>query len=311
MQEKTVREYQSIASHFYATRIRGEVTSRNIISALKQSAHHYRPGYFRRLKNALRIDQHIKGFHKTAKLISKTKNPVTSGEGGLAILQKPKRKQPRVKHVSHSDFVKLATAAKEKKDYQLLAALKIAQTLGCRPAEMESIEFLGGNTINIKSVKKIENEHGDDVRGLDRQILLTEKIYGKVQSWCRIVHSTEHGKSGRMSILQGRLKRLTRKVYPRRKKHITFYSFRHQKGSDLKASGMSRIEIAYLMGHQSTESIEVYGNRRCASEMLTPLKPGVTIAEIVKLVRENHREPLSNLNKQLLCKNNNKESRKL
>lgn len=35
-------------------------------------------------------------------------------------------------------------------------------------------------------------------------------------------------------------------------------------GSDLKASGLSRTEVAYIMGHQSTESVDRYGNAKTA-----------------------------------------------
>ena len=33
-------------------------------------------------------------------------------------------------------------------------------------------------------------------------------------------------------------------------------------GSELKASGLSRRQVAYAMGHQATESVNQYGNRR-------------------------------------------------
>ncbi|MEQ8288728.1 MAG: site-specific integrase [Gammaproteobacteria bacterium] len=306
MLEKTVLEYQSIASHFYKNRIRGELTPRNLIRALEQSAHHYRPNYFRRLKNAIRIDQESKGFKKTAKLVSEIQNPVTCGEGGLAGLLEPKEKQPRVKNVSQADFIKLASAAKDKKDRALLAAIKIAYTLGCRPAEMETIQFLGGNTVNIVGAKKIEDENGTG-RGLDRQVLLSSEIYANLQLWSRDLLRLEHKKSGRMTLLQGRLKNLTKKVFPRRKKQISFYSFRHQKGSDLKASGMSRVEIAYLMGHQSTESIEVYGNRRSGSRMVVPIEAAISVAEISKLVRSNHRQPPSQYKKIIINNENTKK----
>ena len=59
-------------------------------------------------------------------------------------------------------------------------------------------------------------------------------------------------------------------------------------GSDLKASGMSRVEIAYAMGHQSTQSVEVYGNRRKASGR-GGIKPAPNAD--MSMVRENHTQP--------------------
>lgn len=50
-------------------------------------------------------------------------------------------------------------------------------------------------------------------------------------------------------------------------------SFRHQLGSNLKASGESDEAIAYMMGHQSIESISVYGNRRSGAGHKLHIRP--------------------------------------
>ena len=42
----------------------------------------------------------------------------------------------------------------------------------------------------------------------------------------------------------------------------TLYSWRHQLGADLKASKLNRVLAAYIMGHQSTESVNAYGNSK-------------------------------------------------
>lgn len=60
-------------------------------------------------------------------------------------------------------------------------------------------------------------------------------------------------------------------------------------GSNLKGSGMDRREIAYIMGHQSTESVNRYGNSRTAQNgRKMPIVPeGTDLSKI----RENHTQP--------------------
>lgn len=72
------------------------------------------------------------------------------------------------------------------------------------------------------------------------------------------------GAPGVIHRVQSRLERVTLRLWPRRKARPTLYTLRHQMGAGLKASGASRAAIAYVMGHQSTQSVEVYGDRRSA-----------------------------------------------
>lgn len=51
------------------------------------------------------------------------------------------------------------------------------------------------------------------------------------------------------------------------------YTLRHQFGSNLKASGMSAIEMAYVMGHQATDSISRYGDKRFGRAEAVKVKP--------------------------------------
>ncbi len=78
MNVDTQDAYLSLASNFYATRLRGlELTELNIIGALLRAAPDYRPDYFRRLRNALAFDQRKRGQFWIAQEINRTLNPVT------------------------------------------------------------------------------------------------------------------------------------------------------------------------------------------------------------------------------------------
>ncbi len=60
-------------------------------------------------------------------------------------------------------------------------------------------------------------------------------------------------------------------------------------GSDLKASGLDRVQVAYIMGHQATSSVDVYGNAKTARGGRSLPKPSAD-ADLSK-VRQDHSEP--------------------
>ncbi|HHJ3080191.1 TPA: hypothetical protein ACPVZG_004042 [Vibrio parahaemolyticus] len=67
------------------------------------------------------------------------------------------------------------------------------------------------------------------------------------------------------------LQELNKRLWKQRKKNITLYSSRHQFSADLKKSGASLTDIAYLMGHYSTETATShYGKRRYGKSIVKP-----------------------------------------
>ncbi len=62
---------------------------------------------------------------------------------------------------------------------------------------------------------------------------------------------------------------VSRKLWPRREKHITLYSCRHQFTANAKASGFSTTEIAAMMGHAvDTTATLHYGKKTAGHELL-------------------------------------------
>lgn len=65
------------------------------------------------------------------------------------------------------------------------------------------------------------------------------------------------------------LARAIKHVWPKRTKHITLYSMRHQFSANAKASGFTREEIAALMGHAvDTTATEHYGKKTAGYDMI-------------------------------------------
>lgn len=252
MHETTKASYTKLARYFYKTRLSGE--KNNLIkfrAILTEAATDYRPNYFRRLKNALAYDLRARGYPKTAQMILNTKNPVTAP--GSTIPKKPAPR--RVKHFSDEDFLKITNHLNKNGFFDECVAVIISYYCGARPCELKSISVYG-NEIHITGAKKSH----DGKRGLDRRLLIEDEIILQIVSFSsRIISESTRT----ISAIRDRLRKEAEKVWPNRKYLPTLYSIRHQFGSNLKASGIKDSRhLAYLMGHQSTRSIERYGDSR-------------------------------------------------
>lgn len=288
MEEATKKAYLKLAEHFYKERIKEDkLTPKLITDALIDCAAEYRPAYWRKLRNALEFDQAEKGFRKAADRIKQTKNPLTLKSAPAMIKAKIKKKGRRVKAVTDADHEKIVRYFNEKKDWAVVSALVIAKLTGCRPAEMSSIKVLDG-AIFITGAKKTDSNE----RGLDRTLLFDEKTLAKIKKSINYIKAEESSKEGlktsAMTRIQARLDNGTKALWPRRKSTVTLYSYRHQMGSDLKSSTIDRVAVAYMMGHQATKSVNVYGNRKTGSgkSLLVPDEAHLAIARSV--IRVNH-----------------------
>ena len=281
MNEETKTRCRSLAAHFYKTRITGSPTGKKVSDALKHCASEYRPDYWRSLRIALAFVAKEHGFHKAADHIAATKNPITSDSGRRAEI---KKKQKRQKSVSQADEKQLMDFLFNNEESVTFAAVTLVSYLGCRPAELKNLVFLDDQTILIPSAKKTENGN----RGLDRVIQIKEtRLFNNLQTSHEMFKTAPYTDPTRYA--QRRLDALTKRLWPKRNVRPSLYSWRHQMGSDLKASNMSSAEVAAIMGHRSTESVDVYGSRRSARNTRSYLTP---TREIVKQVERINKHRL-------------------
>lgn len=294
MKEKTKNEYLSLAEHFLKTRFEDDenITLRTLTKKLESCASEYRPDYWRRLRKALEVQQREAGYNKAAKAIAATKNPLTLSKDAIkANKDKIKKKQVRAKSINESDENKLFEYIYSKKNYDLYCYLAAVKLTGCRPTEVESIKYIGEGRFFINGAKA--NEKGD--RGSDRIIELSPDDAEGLKSVIDHLHMSggffekaSGKKSTPQALMKAQLDTFTAALWPRRSCRPTMYTFRHQLGSDLKASGMGRVEQAYVMGHQATASIDVYGNSRKARSKRN-IRPAAN-ADLSK-IRVTHSEP--------------------
>jgi len=257
MHQSTLKKYQTRATNFYRAHCGTETpSSAQICAALLAQAHTYRPNSFSTLKSALAHDQIARGNPDVAKAIRHLVNPVTAP--GSTLPRKPKPK--KVCTVSDDDFWELILHLRSRDFHDEAVCAVLAYYLGVRPCEMRTITVIG-NQVHVVGGKKSAPLH----RGANRTLVIDEpavlNAVVEAAQWIRECSRTD-------TAIRDRLRKECRTLWPRRKRHPTLKSFRHQMGSNLKASGESDEVVAYIMGHQSTESVGVYGDRRCGDGLM-------------------------------------------
>jgi hypothetical protein len=285
MNEATKREYLRLAAHFYEHRLGGLPPSpKRVQDALRACAEEYRPAYWRRLRKAISVAQEEAGYPEAAERIAGTKNPLTATPGQLALHKdKIKPKQRRARGIKPEDAARLAEHFDEQGDTAALGVIVYCQQLGLRPAEIAGTQVRPDGLVTISGAK------GRADRGISTRVLQVDPRVAAVLIKARgmIEAKAEGDVAAEVGRVQDRVPRAARKLWPRRKALPSLYSFRHQLGSELKASGLDRVQIAYVMGHRSTESVEVYGDRRRSSSGRMPVPAA---SADLSQVKENHRE---------------------
>lgn len=251
MLKKTEDSYRKLAAYFYSHHMEGdELSVAMITQALARLAPSFGPGYFRRLKNAIAFDLNERGYVDAARVIKGVVNPVTAP--GSDIPRKPKR--PKAKSFSDDDFRALANHLADGGYHAVWAAVSLIRFTGVRPEELKTIKIVDGVVVILGAKKSHQGQ-----RGADRLLSVDDDTVSSLIEHC--VHIL---KQSEMSIdaIRHRLRKEGQELWKRRKVIPSMYSMRHQFGSNLKSSGTDARSIAYIMGHQSTSSVAVYGGRR-------------------------------------------------
>jgi integrase len=297
LKDKTRTDYRSLAEHFYEKRMNSQPPSpKRIRDALRAVSLEYRTGYWRKLRNAIMYDQIERGYFDAAASVKAVYNPVSKPRTDIdtkmseSVQGKPGKQQKRLKKVSESDLDEIYAEIIRRNDEEVGAAVMLAKITGCRPSEMMSIQCLDGENIFIKGAKKTEK--GD--RGLDRYLEVSTDDWKRVRASVAALRAADPGNAGTMHKVQDRLNTVVKSLWPRNRIRPTLYSFRYNMGSELKASGFSRQEIAYVMGHQSIKSADRYGNPRSGSGK-TPIKPA--LGADMSGVREGYKAPFQKAQK--------------
>jgi integrase len=260
MNNKTRQDAYKLALNFFKNHCEGTGEVEDMVDSLLRLSTSLRPAYWRRLRNAIALSLGSLDELEWSTTIQALMNPATCPEHAELNLEK-KAKQKRRKSVSAEEHQQIVSYLQEKEDHAVMGAITIAHLTGCRPSEMPLIYFSEDHTsIIIQSTKKTDNHS----RGLDRELFVDDEQLTKIQYSILAIRDEQRRSAcdpeKAMSRIQHRLAICTKSLWPRRQYQITLYSYRHQMGSDLKGSG-GGAAASVIMGHQSTRSIDRYGNR--------------------------------------------------
>lgn len=270
MLDETKYRYLKLAGNFYENYMKGSVVSfTEIEKSLLLNAVKFQPAYFRRLKNAIACDLEDKGALKDAVRVKAIVNPVTAKGSFL----KKKPKPQREKRFSEKDFEVLSQHLARAGYLEECAAISLIRLTGARPAELHGMRA-EGNLVFIAGAKKTNG-----VRGADRALYIAGRSDMNYVMKC--LSGLKESKKT-IDAMRHRMRIEARKLWPRRKVVPSMYSMRHQVGANLKASSFSEREIAYMMGHQSTNSVRRYGDKRQGEAMSVAIRPvsGVDLTRV-------------------------------
>lgn len=192
----------------------------------------------------------------------------------------------KLKKITYDDWLKLDTYLKEKNNKwheQLRFWLRASVITGLRPVEWRNailFQHNGQPALKIQNAK-ITNGRG---HGPTRTLLLqdlSEEDLKAIKSHLNNIR-TFVGMDEYEYFYRGcaiALYKACRRCWPKRKRHITLYSTRHQFSANAKSSGFSRTEIAAMMGHAVDITATIhYGRKQAGNEELnvTPLEEEVS-----------------------------------
>jgi hypothetical protein len=198
----------------------------------------------------------------------------------------------KLKKVSFEDWKKLDDhLSQENKKWheQLRMWLRASIITGLRPVEWRNALIVQHNGMNALKIQNAKNTNGRG-HGPTRTLLLediTEEdlraIKGHLNNVRTFIGMDEYEYFYKGCAIS--LYKACRQCWPRRKKHITLYSTRHQFSSNAKSSGFSKIEVAAMMGHAVDITATVhYGRKIAGNESLgvSPIEEDVSRVRSIK-----------------------------
>lgn len=198
----------------------------------------------------------------------------------------------KLKKITFEDWFKLDTYLKERNKKwheQLRAWLRSSVITGLRPIEWKNALFFlheGAPALKILNAKATNGRGNGEYRILLLQDVPTDDlkiIKDHLSNTRTFVGMDEYEYFYRGCAIA--LYKACRKCWPKRKRHITLYSTRHQFSANAKSSGFSRVEIAAMMGHAVDITASIHYGKKVAGNETISISP---VASEVSTVRNVH-----------------------
>lgn len=164
--------------------------------------------------------------------------------------------------------------------------LKASRLTGLRPSEWEHTDLTQIYSVPALVIRNAKATNGR-ANGEERTLLLdqlTEEELGVIQDMVEMIegYMSEMEFAQLQEICRTYMKRATRNCFGKRHKYPTLYSNRHQFSADAKFSGLSKAEVAALLGQASDETAGIHYARKASGESAIKVSP---LASDVKTVR--------------------------
>lgn len=196
---------------------------------------------------------------------------------------------------------------KSKNNLYLLNWLYAGILLGLRPVEWATAIYdEKEQKVIVKNAKNTNNRsHGEYRTIYIHKLTQEEKEYVKNH----IKNSNYFQQIGKFETFKKTcsdlLTQISRKIWKNRKEYPSLYSLRHQFAADAKASGLSREEIAALMGHAVDDTATVhYAKKKTGNNLCKVIPDEMEVKKIRNVYRnQNNNIVIENEIKTMLKKN--------
>ncbi len=203
-----------------------------------------------------------------------------------ALIHTNKTSSLKLKKISFEDWQKLdnfLTLKNKKWHEQLRAWLRASIITGLRPVEWKNALLTNHEGELVLKIKNAKHTNGRS-HGEERTLILKNLSNEDLESIKKHLNNvrTFIGMDEYEYFYNGcaiALYKACRKCWPKRKKHITLYSTRHQFSANAKSSGFTTFEVAAMMGHAVDITATIhYGRKTAGNESLgiLPLKDEVS-----------------------------------
>ena len=196
------------------------------------------------------------------------------------ILKSEKTSSNKLKKIPMEDWEKINkylenNYGKWHKELQLW--LKSAYLTGLRPIEWQDAKLITYNNEQALLVKNAKHTNGR-AHGEERTIILK----GLKETEWKIIKQHLHNVYNFKAMddyeffyrgCSHTLYRICRDLWPKRRKHVTLYSTRHQFSANAKASGMTKPQLAALMGHAVEDTATLHYGRKSAGREEIAVEP--------------------------------------
>nr|WP_305910468.1 hypothetical protein [Methylomarinum sp. Ch1-1]MDP4523219.1 hypothetical protein [Methylomarinum sp. Ch1-1] len=180
------------------------------------------------------------------------------------------RPRAKIKKVNRQDMDQIINELgnmhrKSEYDSVVITWLSAGLLVGLRPIEWKDAR-LDGTRLIIRNAKATNSRACGEYRVLDLKHF-DQINFSMIQEMLSIIENVNNFDSF-YKICSNHLYRINKAIWSGKKRRITLYSPRHQFAANAKSSGLSKVEIAALMGHASDQTAGFHYGRKASGDRL-------------------------------------------